>query len=326
MNQRYFERAGFDGDSEELVGDISRDFGLGDVQGTSAVFAVGYEDCNLKLQTASGDFVIKAFAKSRTPQEVERYVDVVQAAIEEGVHHPQLMMPKEGRPIYRHPSGVSLVVMDFIHGQTYFGTGTVPSDQELELVMAEALKIHQLTIQPEPIYDAWAIPNIRKMYEVAGSFLDDSGKELVDQAVGAYEAIDKSKLTQCFVHGDIIGTNTLKGTDGKIWILDFAVSNIYPKIQELAVIATSLMSSPGSPKPLRERVNETVRAYRSVGGELTDYEERVLTDYAIASAAMEFLGGHKAKYIDKEDPEESDHWIKLGKENLEEALGERSSG
>src|SRR3990167_6186903 len=319
MNQRYFERIGFSGDSEPLIAEISEEFNLGSVQNTE-VLTVGFEDCNIKLNSRTGDFVLKAFAKFRDNTEIERYVGVMQAAINGGVHCPRLHKSQTGDVLYQHPSGISLVVMDFIDGQTYFDIKTTPTDEELNLVAVEAVKIHNLPIRPSQVLDSWAIPHIHTMYAKTGQFLDEEGKKLAEQAINRYNAIDQSRLNKCFVHGDIISTNTLKGRDGQIWILDFAVSNIYPKIQELSVIATSLLADPKKYSPLLKRVERVRKLYLSAGGTLTEYEQQVLFDYALAGAAMEFMGGHKAKFVDKEDPEESDHWIKLGKEALQEAL------
>ena len=319
MTSKYFERLGFDGDSEPLIADISAGYDLGAVQ-ESSVLTVGFEDCNVRVRTETGQFVIKAFGKFRSDSDVERYVNVMQAVTDGGVHHPTLHETRDGNVLFRHSSGVSAVAMDFIEGHTYFDTKTVPTDEELELIAAEAVKIHALDIDPPYVFDSWAIPHIHKMHEAALPFLDEAGKQLADAALGRYDAIDLDQLEKRFIHGDIISTNTLLDSDGKVWILDFAVSNVYPKIQELAVIASSLLAG-NEFVPFSQRVERAKKAYLAAGGKLSDYEQQALMDYAIAAAAMEFMGGHKAKFIDKEDAEECDYWISVGKQALQEALG-----
>lgn len=321
MTDKYFERLGYDGDSEPLTADISAGYDLGTVQ-ESSVLTVGFEDCNVRVRTETGQFVIKAFGKFRSDSDIERYAGVMEDVIEGGVHHPALHDAKDGGFLFKHSSGVSAVAMDFIEGHTYFDTKTVPTDEELRLIAAEAVKIHALDIDPPYVFDSWAIPHIHKMYEAALPFLDETGKQLSDASLARYDAIDLDQLEKRFIHGDIISTNTLLGSDGKVWILDFAVSNVYPKIQELAVIASSLLAG-NDFMPLGQRVERVKKAYLSAGGKLSDYEQQVLVDYAIAAAAMEFMGGHKAKFIDKEDAEECDYWIGVGKQALQEALGTR---
>lgn len=318
MSQRYFERIGFTGDSEELIFDISEAFDLGKIKSAS-VLEVGYEDCNVALETNKGKFVIKAFAKSRNLEQIQRYEMIMRAAVDNGVHHPALCFA-DSEALFKHSSGISLVVMDFIEGKTYFDTKTAPSDEDLDLIMSEAVKINELELNPEPLFDSWAIPHIHKMYELTREYLGEEGKGLVDQAIARYDSIQLEKLTNCFVHGDIISTNTLKDANGKIWILDFAVSNTYPKIQEIAVIAANLLHNPSSPVPLNTRTQKAMDAYLKAGGSLTDYEKQALSDYSVAGVTMEFMGGHKAKFIDNEDPAESDYWISLGYGSLKEAL------
>ena len=235
------------------------------------------------------------------------------------MHHPALHLASDNE-LYVHPSGVSMVVMDYIDGDTYFDIDSIPTDDELKLIVAEAVKIHNLDLRPSFLFDSWAIPHIHKMFYLTSEYLGDEGTELTQKAIAKYDAIDKPKLTNCFVHGDIISTNTLKGVNGKIWILDFAVANIYPKVQELAVICSSLLARRLNPTPLIERVEKVKNAYREAGGILSNYEESVLFDYALAGIAMEFMGGYKAGVIDNEDQQEAEHWKELGLNGLREAL------
>jgi Ser/Thr protein kinase RdoA (MazF antagonist) len=319
MSQKYFDRTGFSGDNEQLVSDIIVEFNLGKVR-ESEVFSVGYEDCNVKVLTDLGQYVIKAFAKSRDDEEIDRYIDIMQAAINGGVQHPALHKAKEGNILLEHPSGVKAVAMDYIDGKTYFDAKTIPTDAELLLIAKEAVKIHAIEINPPYIFDSWAIPNIHKMYNLTEQFLDDEGKKLARAAIQRYDAIDLNQLTKCFIHGDILSTNTLVGTDGKIWILDFACSNVYPKIQELAVMISSLLADENEFVPLSKRAERVSKAFLAAGGTLTDYEQQVLLDYAIGGATMEFLGGYKAKHIDDEDYNEAEYWLQVGKTALSEAL------
>lgn len=318
MSQRYFERIGFDGDSDLLITDIAQAFGLGRVE-RSAVLEVGYEDCNVRMDTDAGKFVVKAFADFRNKEQTVRYVDVMKSAIAGGVTTPALYSA-QGKELFTHPSGVSLVVMDFVEGNTYFDSKATPTDAELDLVMSEAVKIHSLNIRPPMLFDSWAIPNIHKMADLVDEHLDEEGRALAKEAINRYDSIDSDHLTSSFVHGDITSTNTLKGVDGKMWILDFAVANVYPKIQELAVIASNLLAVREGIISLKDRVVRVTDSYKRQGGILNEYEEQAIFEYSLAGVAMEFLGGHKAKFIDKENPEESEHWLELGRNGLREAL------
>ena len=319
MSQKFFARIGFEGDSDQLIADVAQEFNLGVVQGSS-VLAVGFEDCNIKVETDKGAFVIKAFATFRDVPQIKRYVNVMVKALEGGVNHPFLYKTRTDEYIYQHPKGVKLVVMDFIAGKTYFDSKTTPNDQEIGQIMTEAVKINALDLAPPKVFDEWSTQHIVAMYEKTKEFLGEEGRKLAQTAIERYSSIDFSKLSTCFVHGDLIATNVLKGEDGKIWVLDFAVSNLYPKIQEIAVVSTSLLTDLEAPTLLSERVNRAMNAYLDAGGTLTEYEQEVLFNFATGCAGQEFMGGHKLKYVDKDDSEESNYWIKLGRESLKELL------
>lgn len=320
MSQRYFERVGYTGDGQPLIADITEAFDLG-VPVDSNVIEVGYEDCNVRVETAAGQFLVKAFNSLREPKEIDRYIGVMKAAIEGGVHHPALHTHTNGEVLFTHPSGVSLVVIDFIEGKTFFEFGGAPNSEQLGMVMDEVVKIHGLGIRPPQILDSWAVQHIREMYETVEEFLDIESTELIQDTMDRFDSIEIDWLEHCFIHGDIISTNTLRGSDGKIWILDFAVADIYPKIQELAVIAGNLMQNSKSKDTVEMRVVQAKDAYLAAGGTLNEYERIVLFDYALADIAMKLMGGIRAKFVDGEDEKEADYWIKSSRSSLKEALG-----
>ncbi len=53
---------------------------------------------------------------------------------------------------------------------------------------------------------------------------------------------------------------------------------------------------------------------------LTGDERRFLYPYALAGVAMEFMGSHQEKYINGNDNEEADYWLKLGCNGLRREL------
>src|SRR6202035_1619843 len=80
------------------------------------------------------------------------------------------------------------------------------------------------------------------------------------------------------------------GPDGEVTVLDFALANRWPRLQELAVIAASLLH--GSPGALPARLDAGARMYSAAGSApLTSEEEAALPAFGRAAAAMELLGG-----------------------------------
>jgi Ser/Thr protein kinase RdoA (MazF antagonist) len=138
--------------------------------------------------------------------------------------------------------------------------------------------------------------------------------------MGQYEAAPIKDLPHAFVHGDIIKTNTLKGEDGKIYILDFSVANWYPRVQELAVIVANLLHDKNTPG-LEAQCRLVADEYSDFTS-LTVTERKHLPTCALAAIAMEFMGSHQEKYVNGIDNEETEHWLASGRDGLRRAFHE----
>lgn len=282
------------------------------------VVEVGYEDCNVILETDQDKFLAKMFAKSRTQEEISRYITTIQKVIEAGVNHPELLTTGSGEATYTD-SGITLVLMRFIEGETYFELDQAPSDTERKAILEQAAKINGVDYKPPFIFDNWAIPNIRAMFEKVKQYIEPDDLALVEQAMAQYEAIPVDELPHAFVHGDFTKTNVIRGKDGEVYIIDFSVANWYPRIQELAVIAANLLYDKNNDTSLKHRCELVTDEY-SQFAPLTEAERRHLPAYALAGTAMEFMGSHQEKYINGNDTEETNYWLTLGREGLRAAL------
>jgi Ser/Thr protein kinase RdoA (MazF antagonist) len=289
------ERLEFDGDISEVVTRVVGEYALGDLE-ESKLLTVGFQDYNVRAKTTSGEYLLKFFSKDRDVSNARRYVEIMQAALDAGVCHPSLLRDSKNKALHvDEESGLNLAVLGFIAGKTFYDMDRAPTNEELKRIAAEAVKINSITYKPAYLFDTWAIPNIHWMYEKTERYVDDEGKQLVGEAFERYDSIPINSLPKCFVHGDIIKPNTIVGDDGKLYVIDFAVSNIYPRIQELAVMASNLMF--GDKAHLQERVDKIMTTYLDAGGELEDVERTNLFNYALPGAAMEFMGGYYEQFI-----------------------------
>src|SRR6202044_2786243 len=98
--------------------------------------------------------------------------------------------------------------------------------------------------------------------------------------------LDFAALPHTLIHADPPVGNVRLGPDGQITVLDFALANRWPRLQELAVIAASLLH--GSPDALPVRMRRVARLYEAAGPPpLTTAEEAALPAFGRAAAAME---------------------------------------
>ncbi|MGH3713196.1 MAG: phosphotransferase [Micromonosporaceae bacterium] len=297
-----------------LLGRVAAAHGLGPVRRYS-VINVGYEDCNVALDCHAGRFVLKVFSSVRTHAAAARVVDVVAHAMKIGVRHPRLLLDETGVGLHTDQvSGRRYMVMEFVHGQTFHDLDRPPTDDELREVIAQAALIHSLDLDPGFVFDPWAVPNISALSETVRSHIDPDTMAVVDFAARRMRELDPRGLPHVLIHGDMTRGNILLAATGEVVVLDFAVANRYPRIQELAVIAANLMH--GDRRPLRDRAHGLADMYdkhHRLGS-----EERVaLERYTHAAVAMEFLGAARARFVNGDPSEETTRLLKLGRTGLE---------
>lgn len=309
-------RLDYSGDLAPVIDDICKAYGIGNPSDFS-VIGVGYEDCNVVISTDQDRFMAKMFAKTRKPGEIGRYAEIMQKVVEAGVHHPELVAVPNGGTIYR-TGNISLALMRFVEGKTFYDLGRAPTDEERRAIIKQAAKINRIDYKPPYLFDSWAIPNIDVMFDKVRQFIEPDDLRLVEEVMRRYKEIPIDELPHAFVHGDIIKTNTIKGDDGKLYVIDFSVANWYPRIQELAVIAANLLHKDHG-LSLTERCEQVADEYDQLNP-LTTEERRHLHAYALAGVAMEFMGSHQEKHVNGNDGEENAYWLNLGREGLRREL------
>ena len=311
------DRINFNGDFGQLVTRVAEVYSIGELQNYRLI-EVGYEDCNVTIKTEQGEYLAKMFAKTRTTDEIARYTDIIQKVVDAGVNHPKLLTTNSGEVVHNE-GNISLVLMQFIDGKTYFELERTPVAEEREAVIEQASRINRIDYKPDYIFDTWAIVNIQTMFDKVKQFVEATDLLLVEQALARFNAIPLETLPYAFVHGDLTKANVMKGDDGKTYVFDFSVANLYPRIQELAVIVANLLHDKNDNSSLDDKCRAIADEY-SLRNPLTDEERQYLPDYALAGIAMEFLGAHQEKYLNGIDNDETTYWMNLGLDGLKKAL------
>jgi Ser/Thr protein kinase RdoA (MazF antagonist) len=271
-----------------LVEHVAGEYQLGTVTDWS-VIDTGYEDCNIDLRAQRARVVVKVFAAGRPAGLPTRTVGLIAQAQAAGVRHPALHRDSAGGHVHSY-DGHFLFVMDHVPGRTFYDMSRPPNDSELLLVVEQAARIHSTGAHPEPVFDPWAIHNLIPLARQVGDLLDDEQRRLVDRAIAALTTIDWHALPQTLIHADLTAGNVLLTPGGEITILDFALANRWPRLQELAVIAASLLH--GSPGTIPQRMEKVAGMYSGVAAvPLTAVEEAALDAFGQGAAAMELLGG-----------------------------------
>jgi Ser/Thr protein kinase RdoA (MazF antagonist) len=295
-----------------LVEHVAGEYRLGPVADWS-VIDTGYEDCNIDLRARRARVVVKVFAAGRPVSLPARTASLIAQAQAAGVRHPALHRDSAGEHVHSH-DGHFLLVMDHVPGHTFYDLSRPPDDSELLLVVEQAARVHSIDARPDPVFDSWAIANLVPLAGQVGHLLDDEQRRLVDRAIAAMAATDSPALPEALIHADLTAGNVLLSPGGEVTILDFALANRWPRLQELAVIAASLLH--GSPGTIPRRMEKVAGMYSSAAAvPLTAAEEAALDAFGQGAAAMELLGGLNQWLQGNRGPE-TDQLITIGTAGL----------
>lgn len=310
------KRIGFTGDIQPILKQIVRDFKLG-TYSSYKVIPVGYEDFNLIVKTSRGKYFLKIFAAYRNKENCKRYIEIITKALAHGVQHPKLLKSSQGT-LYETRYGklpVRLCVMQYIDGKSIYDLKSGLNSGEQKFLIKEAALVNKINLKPKFIYDSWAVSNFLKEFKKKQKYLDTASKKVLDRLAKEFSKFRIATLPHCLVHGDIIKTNVLRNKAGRIFIIDFSVSNYYPRIQELAVLLCSCLFDEKHPEKIARQRNFAIREYQRYV-QLTDGEINAFPIFCDVAHAMHVLQATYEKEVCHNNSQENIYWLKLGKIGL----------
>lgn len=275
---------------------------------------VGMEDCNIFLETDKGKYLLKAFSMVRSSEETGRVARIIEQVSKiEGLCTQRLVRDKNNESLrYLNEGKDPYVLLIWVEGEDLFSKKRKPTKHELDDLMRQAALLHSSTINPPFFLDMWAVGNIGLVYKTVEKYLNAEEKRLCSLAKDIFERIDHKSLPTGFVHGDLTKQNVIATGDGDVGIIDFSVSNVYPRIQEHAAVVANLVYTIGDDrKMILQSIEEVVASYEQYIT-LTRTEKEALFGYVVASFAMSALGSYKEKYISGSTLDELDFWVSQG--------------
>jgi Ser/Thr protein kinase RdoA (MazF antagonist) len=299
----------------ELLIEVANEFQLDEYQ-SHAVIEHGYEDFNVNLTTTSGNYIVKVLAKYRTPADCQRFTDIMTAVDKADLAHPKIFSSNQGllHSFLINDQKASVLVMEFIDGQSFYESKEQPSESEVKFLVNQAIIINQLPIKPPYLYDTWAVVNFDHEYRKIRPNLSAADQALIDPTLEEFTKLDLNSLPHCFVHGDLIDTNVLKNNSGQLYIIDFSCSNYYPRIQELAILLCDILFDSNHPENFDKTYQLALETYQQQI-KLTSQELEALPLYVKAAHAMHIVGA-SATILDEEDSTENQYWLKMGRDGL----------
>ncbi|MBU0898387.1 MAG: phosphotransferase [Nanoarchaeota archaeon] len=314
--KKYYQRIGYEGELKDISLVLCKDFGLGNFL-SNRIVAVGYEDFNFVLETTKGKYFVKIFFNFRTDNDCERYVKIMEKALEANVSFPKLFESEQGHlhKIKVNSTPLRLCVMEYVDGKNYFELNQKPSSDEIKFLAHQAAIINSIELKPSFVYDSWAITSFLKQYEKEGEYLKPEDKKMIEPLKNEFKAMKIEQLPHCFVHGDIITTNVIKDKNNKLWIVDFAVANYYPRIQELAVMACNILFDEKDKKKSESNFKIALDEYQKTI-KLTPRELEILPTYIKLAHAMHVLRANYEKVVEGNNSDENEYWLNQGRMGL----------
>ena len=316
MKDYFKQRLGCQGDLKEISKKICNDFKLGDFL-KYKIIPIGYEDFNFSLETTNGKFFVKIFSKERTLKDCKRNVNVLIKSLEAGISTPELYQSNQGylHLIYIGKLTLRLCVMSFVDGEDFFTSKTKVTKENILTLAQQASSINSIEIKPLRIYDPWAVPNFPIEFEKKSQYLEKEDLELIQPLLEKFKNLNVETLPYCFTHGDIIKTNIIKDGNNKIWIVDFSVSNYYPRIQELAVLACDILFNENDKEESEQNLKNALEEYQKTI-KLTSKEIKLLPIYIKFAHAMHLLLATYEKKAKNNKSKENEYFLKIGRSGL----------
>ncbi len=311
------ERTGFDGSIEEISNKLCEKLAM-KKPSLSRVITVGDEDLNFTLKTGEKKYFAKIFARLRTDEECQTAVEAINRAVKAGINTPKIYTIN-GRQIHELHAGktkLRIILMEFIEGKMLHELKGEVTIAEIKFLAKQAALMTKIGPTSQIAYDYWAPINFLREYRKTRKYLDKETVKALNPLVWEYRKINPKKLPKCFVHGDMKRTNLIKDKKGKIWIVDFMVSNNYPRIQEIAVIASDVLYAKSNPEKTSKNIHIFLKEYLNYVP-LTRAELDAAWVYINLANAMKIIGPTIAKHRHKTTTPENETCLKQGKEWLE---------
>ena len=309
--QDFNKRIGLNTELENISEQICQSYNLGDFI-SNELITIGYEDYNYYLTTSTGKYCVKIFNKIRSEEDIKNYLSRIRVVADSEINAPKPLKINNDivLELDYESNHYDICVFEYIDGKNYFELGKKPSKDIIKELAKQTALINNLDINPNFIYDSWAIINFEEEYQNKRKYISEEYQNEFDRLLMELKSIDIEKLPKAFVHGDIISTNVMLDNADKVWIIDFAVSNYLPRIIDLAVISCNMCLDKKSKENTCTNIELLIKEYNKYN-QLTEYELEVFEIFYKLANAMHIL---QTEYIIKTDgdSEENQYWLNEG--------------
>jgi Ser/Thr protein kinase RdoA (MazF antagonist) len=318
MQDMLKKRINYSGETTTIAKAITEAYELGTYI-SSKTIDTGYEDYNLALTTTTGHHFVKIFASIRDDEDCKRYIEIMHAVIEQQISTPKILASTQG---YLHRLTIEgntlrLCVQEYIEGEDFYHAKEKPTPDHIRFLAEQLVKIHTTPHVPRTINDQWAANNFKEEFAKKATYLDQADRQALQPHLETFNQLPFDTLPRCLVHGDIIDTNVMKDKDGQLYIIDFSVTNIYPRIQEIAVMASTLLFDEHDQTKSERSLQILLDTYQQ-HIPLTKQEQQTLPTYILLAHASHLLNANYEEKALHNTTEENKYWLRIARIGLQQ--------
>lgn len=305
---RYYERIDKIANIDILSSLVCDRYNLGSLIDTK-VIEIGYEDFNAVINTSSGKYLMKVFCNSRDEEEVINCINRLDIVGINKISVPKVYRTSNDKTlaiITIDNSKFRLALIEYIKGKDYYNLYENPTFTELDKIVDIAGQLGKIEYKPKFVYDSWAINNFCNEFEKKEKYLNNENKELLKPIYNNFKIFNYDDLPKSFVHGDMRSTNVMKDINGKIWLIDFSVSNYTARLNEITVICSALALVINDKEESEKRINFAFEKWcEKVSA--TDFEKKAFKLLFSVTCAINIMNSNYEKAIGNTSDETEMH-------------------
>jgi len=121
-------------------------------------------------------------------------------------------------------------------------------------------------------------------YEKKWSYLSPVYQDIIEPIYREFKKCDYKTLPKAFVHGDMMSTNLMRDSNGKIWLIDFSVSNYTTRMNEIIVICDDVAMIYGNREKSEHRIRRAFSLWCNKVRATTEERENFQLFFSVANA------------------------------------------
>lgn len=271
---RFFKRIDKIDDINILSRKVCKLYNLGNLIDTK-VIEIGYEDFNAIIDTETGKYLMKVFSNSRDDEEAKDCVNRADIAGINNVATPKVYENLNGEKfsiVHIGKLRFKLALIQYINGLDFLNLKEKPSMLELEKIVDIAARLSKIKYTPPFIYDSWAISSFCQEFEKKREYISNEYLLMIEPVYKKFKEFNYDALPKAFVHGDMVTTNMMRDNNGKVWLIDFSVSNYTARLKEIAVICDDIALVVGNKEESEKRIKHVFELWCQTV-DATDFEK-----------------------------------------------------